>query len=301
MGTNEKENALSGHQGALYDAAWNATTQEWVTAGGDGVVAKWPFQDPNAGQAVLHHEKAFFCVCVTTDGLVAGTEDGELFFFNTSEETKRWTAHRGGVFSLLQHENGRIYSGGGDGRILEWTSGRLTGEWSLAKPAKIRTLVAQGGNIFVGSSNGEGRIWNPNESMDLAVAPAMGFHEGGLYAALFLDSKNVWVTGGRDGHLRVWNSAGESVMNIPAHEGAIYRMQRTADKIWTASRDKTVKCWSASTLQPLSKWTHRNGGCRRSVNALIIGGPKNEWLLAGGDDRLGRVVQWDALSPVDGL
>ena len=90
-------------------------------------------------------------------------------------------------------------------------------------------------------------------------------------------------------------------MNIPAHEGAIYRMQHTADKIWTASRDKTVKCWSASSLQPLSKWTHRNGGCRRSVNALIIGGPKNEWLLAGGDDRVGRVVQWDALSPVDGL
>lgn len=60
MGTNEKENALSGHQGALYDAAWNATTQEWVTAGGDGVVAKWSFQDPNAGQAILHHEKAFF-------------------------------------------------------------------------------------------------------------------------------------------------------------------------------------------------------------------------------------------------
>mgnify|MGYP002628835623 FL=1 len=301
METNDKERTLSGHQGALYDAAWNSTTQEWVTAGGDGVVAKWSFDDPTAGQAVLHHEKAFFCICLNGDGLVAGTEDGELFFLDSKGSVIRWSAHRGGVFALLLHTNGRIYSGGGDGRVLEWTDGKLTGEWALSSPDKIRTLVAHGSSIFVSSSNGEGRLWNPADTAGLAGAPAMGFHEGGLYAAIFIAAKNVWITGGRDGHLRVWDETGESILSLPGHEGAIYRMQRTGDLIWTASRDKTVKCWSVDSLQPLAKWTHRNGGCRRSVNALICGGPNLEWMLAGGDDRQGHVVEWLKLLPTDGL
>lgn len=301
MQTKDKHSILSGHQGALYDSAWNSIAEEWLTAGGDGVVAKWSFDNPNVGQAVLHHEKAFFCVCVNEDGLVAGTEDGELFFLNNSGSVRRWPAHRGGVFALLKHTNQKIYSGGGDGRVLEWTEGKLTREWSFSSATKIRTLVAHGNSIFISTSNGKGHLWNPNDNASLDNANQLAFHEGGLYAALFIQEKEVWVTGGRDGHLRVWDSKGSEILHIPAHEGAIYRMQRTGDLIWTASRDKTVKSWSMDSLKPISKWTHRNGGCRRSVNALSIGGPNLEWILAGGDDRKGQLIKWQTLLPKNGL
>ena len=297
MQTKEKNNLLSGHQGAIYDSIWDFGAQEWVTAGGDGVVAKWPFNRSDEGRAVLHHEKAFFCVCMSDSGLVAGTEDGDLFFLNDSGAVNRWPAHAGGVFALLKHTNGKIYSGGGDGRVLEWSEGKLSGEWSLASAVKIRTLVSHGEEIFVGASNGEGRVWHPSRSSGLEEANRVGFHKGGLYAAVYIQEKNVWITGGRDGHLRVWDDNGSSVLHIPAHEGAIYRLEETPDAIWTASRDKSVKSWSKQSLQPLSKWNQRNGGCRRSVNSLSIGGPQLEWMVAGGDDRIGRLIQWKSLLP----
>lgn len=300
MQTKEKNNTLSGHQGAIYDSVWNKDAQEWVTAGGDGVVAKWPFHSSDEGQAILHHDKAFFCVCLNDNGLVAGTEDGELFFLDNSGSVTRWTAHAGGVFALLKHTNGKIYSGGGDGRVLEWSEGKQSGEWSLSASVKIRTLVSRNEEIFVGSSNGEGRIWQPESLSGLEKATRIGFHEGGLYAAVFINDKNVWITGGRDGHLRVWGDKGARILQLPAHEGAIYRIAVTPDTIWTASRDKTVKCWSKQSLHPLSKWTHRNGGCTRSVNSLSIGGPDLDWMLAGGDDRFGRLIKWKTLLPSNG-
>ena len=116
-------------------------------------------------------------------------------------------------------------------------------------------------------------------------------HEGGLYSAVFLPQKEVWLTGGRDGHLRAWSKFGEALLAIPAHEAAIYRMVYDQGKIYTASRDKTVKSWDEQDLTMLNKWDRPNGGAKRSVNALCIGGIKNRWMLAAGDDRIIRTLQ----------
>jgi WD40 repeat protein len=300
MGTNDTRYELSGHQGAIYDAVWDNQRSRWLTAGGDGIVAAWKEGDPSNGKALLHHDKAFFCVLALTTGLVAGTEDGELFFLDLEGEVSRWTAHKGGVFSLLAMEDGRVLTGGGDGRILCWKSGQLVGEWTWENASKIRTLVSYEDSIFIGASNGEGRLWNPDAPTPIKDCKALGQHLGGLYCAKRLVHKKAWITGGRDGHLRAWDGDGQPLLEIPAHEGAIYRMAISSEWLWTASRDKTVKCWSIRDLSPAYRWTHRNGGCRRSVNALAIGGPNNEWLLAGGDDRNGHAVKWRSLLPDNG-
>ena len=83
------------------------------------------------------------------------------------------------------------------------------------------------------------------------------------------------MSGGRDGHVRVWGKNGEEILAFPAHEGAIYRMAIAQGKLWTASRDKTVKSWSM------------DDGSNRSINALSA---STDALLFGGDDRMGRLL-----------
>jgi WD40 repeat protein len=115
-----------------------------------------------------------------------------------------------------------------------------------------------------------------------------------LYDAVFLPQKAVWLTGGRDGHIRVWSKEGKALLATPAHEAAIYRIAVHGNLIYTASRDKTVKSWNVGDLSFVSKWSHMNGGAKRSVNALTIGGTNQDQLLSAGDDRMIRILPINA-------
>lgn len=289
METNAIQKQLSGHNGAIYDVCWDYFRQEWLTAGGDGVVAAW---NESNGRALLSSEHAFFSIQCIVSGPVAGTEKGELMMFDAHGTPRKVAAHDRGIFALSPIGPSQFYCGGGDARITRWDSEILCGEWHWKNARKIRTIVPSTQGVLVGSSSGKGLILNKlTASNDLNNGLEINGHEGGLYAAVFMPIKSVWLTGGRDGHLRVWSTLGKELLAIPAHEAAIYRILLHDGKIYTASRDKTVKRWNAEDLAFEFKWDHTNGGAKRSVNALGIGGNENNWLLAAGDDRLIRLMQ----------
>ena len=49
---------LRGHQGAVYDLAWDTSERSWISAGGDGVVARWSFGKTD-GTALFQHASPF--------------------------------------------------------------------------------------------------------------------------------------------------------------------------------------------------------------------------------------------------
>lgn len=290
MGTNETTVHLSGHQGAIYDACWDAESHTWLTAGGDGIVAEWPSDGHGEGRALLHHEKAFFSVSSLGTQRAAGTENGELFRWtgNNASIAKRIEAHRNGLFAMAWMPDGRLLTGGGDERILMWQGAQLRGEWRIPGAQKIRCIVRQENEVFIGTTQGKGHLFAFDASGDALeqVAETAG-HSGGCYAAVWHPQKRAWITGGRDGHLRVWRADQGELLAFPAHEGAIYRMAISGDNLWTASRDKSMKAWRLDDLSPARKLTHRNGGSARSINALAC---SEKAVLFGGDDRTGRLL-----------
>lgn len=290
MGTNETTVHLSGHQGAIYDAFWDAASGTWLTAGGDGIVAEWPEDGKGEGRALLHHEKAFFAVSARGTARAAGTENGELFRWNAAEakEAKRLEAHDNGLFALAWTKSGALLSGGGDARILVWDGANVQSEWHLPGAQKIRCIVPNGNRLFIGTTQGQGYLATTEEASPIPpVFSAIPGHEGGCYAAVWHQGKSAWISGGRDGHLRAWQADGREILAFPAHEGAIYRMVIAQGTLWTASRDKTVKAWSMTDLSPQKKITFREGGSNRSINALSA---SPSALLFGGDDRTGRLL-----------
>jgi WD40 repeat protein len=299
MGTNETTAHLSGHQGAIYDAAWDPSTQTWLTAGGDGIVAEWNADGSGEGRALLHHDKAFFSIGCLSNMRAAGAENGELFTWtgNEPESVTRMEAHSNGLFALAWSPSSGLLTGGGDERIAMWIDAEHQFEWRLPGAQKIRCLVHSPTSLFIGTTSGKAYLCEhlePGRSIQNAVE--INGHEGGCYAAVWLPQKKAWLSTGRDGHIRAWTPTGEEILSIPAHEGAIYRMASDGTILWTASRDKTLKAWKANDLTFIRKITRRDGGSARSINALACraegSSPTSNALLYGGDDRIGRLLTY---------
>lgn len=277
---------FSGHNGAIYDAAYWHAARKWVTAGGDGVVASW--SHAGEGTAELHHNQAFFSVATVGNQLIAGSASGELLIKGSGAPPQRIEAHDGGIFVLAAAAKGAVFSGGGAGQIHHWR--HSGGTWKLRDRfiapdrSKVRTLLPAPNGWLVGTSAGwlgtlmDGRF---NRFVDM---PATGH-----YAAVQLPQREAWLVASGDGHLRVIRFTGEVVYSFPAHQGPIYRLVVTGDVIWSASRDKSVKAWRASDLVPVDKLVFKGGGHTRSVNALAAHRTLDGWeLVSGGDDRSAR-------------
>lgn len=281
MQTDSKTERWTGHNGAIYDLAFDDLNNAWLSAGGDGLIVRWA--DSGQGRAIMHHNEAFFSVSAAAGEVAAGTASGELFLKPVSGETARIPLHSAGLFSLLRVDSDWL-TGGGSGQIRLAHSPPIP-PISVA-PGKIRCFVpGPEGAMFVGTSGGNGHLLDLTTGI---ASPPIAHHEGGIYCAHYLGSKGTWITGGRDGHLRVWKESGELVWSFPAHAGSIYRMVAVGDFLWTASRDKSIKGWNLSDLSMRFKIGAGAQAHTRSVNALagrLLQDGQTE-LVSGGDDRL---------------
>ena len=274
---------LRGHQGAIYDVTWVHPWGTWCTAGGDGVVAKWHPGQSN-GTAVLQHAKAFYSLCSWRGGVAAGNADGQIWLMGDGEPVVL-QGHQAPIFSLQVDSKGRLWSGDGQGIVKVWNGHQAT-PTCLAEHntdmGKIRHLGEFGsGQVVVAGGSGAWAVF----SIDGPQGSHALQHEGSCYWACKLPNKEAVVSGGHDGCLAI-HKQGHTILQVPAHQSAIYRGVLSGNVLWTASRDKDVKAWDTNTMEFLYKLPRPHA---RSVNALAMGGPSNEWLATAGDDRVLKV------------
>jgi len=275
---------LQGHSGAIYDAAWCASTESWCTAGGDGVVATWA-QGWEHGKALFHHASPFYAVTTWDGGVVAGNATGEVLGRWGDSHTAKHV-HRAPVFSLHADDEGMLWTGDGQGQLVRWKRdehGMQVADTVSTDLGKIRSISSHPQGLLVAGGHGFWAIL----SKDGTVLATRQAHERSCYWAIHLPEKQAVISGGQDGKLVVCLGE-ERVVVLPIHQSAVYRGVRCGDVLWTAGRDKDVKAWDVHTLEPVGKLERPHA---RSVNALALGGAAGAQLATGGDDRMLKV--WD--------
>lgn len=288
-------NTYTGHRSAVYALAPAAEPGTFFSAGSDGTVVRWNCGTPNDGTGIAQLPRPVFSVCHMNYHILAGLDDGAIHVLDliTQREVRNLRLHAKGAFALLPlNANTLLASAGGEGSIglWHWPAMELARQIPLGS-AKVRGLALSNDGQWLAASCNDGFV-RILDTIDFNELITLNAHVDGAYGLAFHPTKQVLITGGRDGHMRAWRMHGQwaQVLDVPAHQGSIYSIAFSPDGRYlaTASRDKTAKVWDAQSLEPLARLDRAAGGHTHSVNALL-------WLPDGslvtaGDDK--RIVQW---------
>ena len=124
----------------------------------------------------------------------------------------------------------------------------------------IRALISVGTHVWCGHASGEIQIWDGSDGEHLNTISA---HPGVGVSALFYAERSgqVW-SGGGDGKLCVWNTAGKQCVRRmgQSHTGAVRIIAQIGNYIWTmADSASGAFLWGADQYNAPDNGTQPNG------------------------------------------
>ncbi len=294
-------NRFTGHKGSVYALCPAATPGSFLSASGDGAVVRWDLNNPENGITEARVGRAIFAMHRTSEQLLyLGDEDGGLHVVDLAErqEVQLERAHVKGIFAIQELPDGRLVVAAGDGSISIWTTDgegdhRITLQRKIPlTDEKVRDLALNADGSLLAIACGDGSI-HILDSTDLNEHFTLSGHDIGANCVAWHPTKPVLVSGGKDGHLRLWRTDAEfqQLHAFPAHKDTIYRIAFNSDgnRCASASRDKSAKLWDGNSFDLLRKLDRHAGGHGYSVNAVLW--LDGNTLITASDDK--AVVAWD--------
>lgn len=286
---------ITGHAGAVYtvDGVENLV----YTGSGDHFVARWNLENGEQDAFAVKAENSIYSLQLVNEKsqLVFGTSSGSIHVIDIARkiELKHFVQHKSAIFCIREnHFKKHVYSSDADGNLSIWKSD----SWELLlflplQCGKIRDLHfnEDGSLIFLACQDEKIRVFETNGYNEILAFQA--HKEGTNCLHLFPLKKNVLLSGGKDGHLRIWNWQEEKlILEIPAHHYGIYRIifLNDGNHFVTASRDKTIKLWDANTCKVIQRIERKHGGHSHAVNDLWKIDESN--FVSVGDDK--RICFW---------
>jgi WD40 repeat protein len=289
-----KLHTCTGHRAALYALAPGRDERHFLSAGGDGWIVEWNLDDPETGQVIATVDGQIFALCVLPDGrIIAGDMNGSLYWINRDkpDATRHIQFHKKGVYALLALA-GQLLSGGGDGLLTRWDTQTLRPLESYQLSNKsIRCIdwAPRRSELAIGA--GDGHIYLL-DAVTLEIRRILeNAHSNSVFTVRYCPDERQLLSGGRDARLQAWDpDSGECRYDQPAHWYTINDIAFSPDgsRFATASRDKTMRIWSADPIRPLQTINTISFGCHiNSVNRLMW---LPDCLLSASDDR--SVMVW---------
>jgi WD40 repeat protein len=290
----EKIHEITGHAAAVYTV--DGTGDSLYTGSGDHFVARWNLVSGQQDAFSIQADASIYSLKLVNQAtqLVFGLTTGAIHVVDLANKTelRHFVQHRTAIFAIaenpaLQH----IYTSDADGNLAIWKSD----SWDLLlflplQTGKIRDiqLYDNGQLMLLAAQDGTIRIFETRGYNEISAFQA---HAGGANCLHPIPGKpGSILSGGKDGHLRVWKDEKE-ILAIPAHNFGIYRIVFLANGKYfvTASRDKTIKLWDAQTFQVLERIERKHGGHSHAVNDLYKSGENS--FVSVGDDK--RIISWE--------
>lgn len=292
---------MIGHKHGVYDL--KIYDGYVFSAASDSIVAQWDFKAGVFVQMILTGTLPIYSLSIQADKLACGQRNGELIF--TDLATKQLIAKiligKKEIFfvHLLGEDGNEWLAGGGDGNL--YFGNLLEKDKVHIVPLSTTNLRCidvchQKDEIAIGSSDNFIYILS---LADKKVKSVIKGCDNSVFTLKYLD-ENTLLSGSRDALLRVWKRKEEKwevLELIPAHNFTINKIaiHPSGKYFATASRDKSIKLWSAENFRLLKVLSPEKflGIHTHSINSLVW---DNDFLVSTGDDK--KIVSWQISLPL---
>lgn len=114
----KKSAQLTGHNAGIYALCWGFEDDHFFSAGGDGWIVRWDFNNPDLGKLMAKVDVQIFSMCLLKreKTIVVGNMNGGVHWINmdSPDDTKGVQAHEKGVFDIVAHGDYVFTVGGGE-------------------------------------------------------------------------------------------------------------------------------------------------------------------------------------------
>jgi len=164
---------------------------------------------------------------INPDGLVTGTELGQLFLWVDRNCVRNVQAHDGVICAMYSSDHG-ILTGGRDQRIRLWTHRLEPGAsfdlsfFGVLPSIRGVCLAADGTSIVFGTLGGNIFEISAIDGADLRGGPLACSHYSGKLVNLCVHpSKHEFATVGDDKYLRIWDMLAHTLLKVALFDGEV--------------------------------------------------------------------------------
>jgi WD40 repeat protein len=288
----EKVDTFGGHRDCVYVLERDTVNDQFLSAGGDGLIVRWKLGRPDLGELVAKVPASVYAL-----GLHPGS--GLLWVGQNYEGIHVIdTAHKREVNSLkltsaaifdIKFYKHDAFIALADGVVVVVDADQLVIRKHLKASDQSARCIAINPverELAVGYSDNTVRIF---DLLTYDLKRVIQAHANSVFTVAYSPDLRYLLTAGRDAHLKIWDvEKSYSLQNdIVAHMFAINHLAFSPNGEWlaTASMDKSIKIWDADSYRLLKVVDRaRHAGHGTSVNKLLWVNQDNQ-LLSASDDR----------------
>jgi len=272
-----KLHTLIGHNDCIYALTEGSDPRFFYTGSGDGMVVEWDLDFPKDGKLIAKLNNSVYALAIdqVRNLLFIGHNFEGIHVIDLNDNIEIWSLKLTdqAIFDIKIIGN-EVYVGTGDGvlTIVDIEKRAIRKHIKLSsKSIRVFAVATDKKHLAVGLSDHSIKILDI--ANDFQPIANLSNHTNSVFALSYSPDEDLLISGGRDAHLKFWDSTDYSqIQNIAAHLYAINYVSFKEDgKLFVScSMDKSMKIWDVAEQKLLKVIDKaRNAGHGTSINKVI--------------------------------